>query len=552
MPTVTLSRKVVEKLMGTRLSDKKLKDRISMLGTDLEDIKGDDINVEIFPNRPDMLSEQGFARALSSFIGKKTGLQKFTVKKGIKDYWVEIKPSVKKVRPHTVCAIIKKLEFDDEKIREIIQIQEKLHISIGRNRKKLAIGIYPLEEIKMPITYTAKKPKDIKFIPLETNREMDGLQILSRHPAGRDYGFLLEGKELFPVFIDANKEVMSMPPIINSEKTGKVSENTTDVFIECSGHDLKSLNQCLNILVTAMYDMGGEIYEITIKDGKKTYKTPDLKPKKMKLDVQYLNKMTGMDMTKKQIGQELIKMGYGVEKNHVLVPAYRTDILHPIDLAEDVAIAYGYENFKPEIPNVSTTGEEQPIEILKRKVADILTGLGLTETISYHLISKENHNDKMCLEEKGFVELLNSSTKEYAILRKSVMPSLMQILSRNTNKEYPQKIFEIGNVFQKDTREETNVKESYKLGVAICDPGSDFTKIKQVLDAVMDALDVKYESEECVHTSFIKGRNAKISINKKEVGIMGEIHPEVITNFGIEMPISMLELDLKEISDEVM
>lgn len=552
MPTVTLSKKVVEKLMGVKLPVEKLKEKISMLGTDLECIEGDEITVEIFPNRPDMLSEQGFARALASFIGRKTGLQKFEVKKGFAEYKVTIEKPVKKIRPHTVCAVIKKLKFDNEKIREIIQIQEKLHVSIGRNRKKLAIGIYPFEEIKMPITYTAKKPRDIKFTPLESNKEMDGLQILSQHPAGRDYGFLLEGKELFPLFIDANEEVMSMPPIINSKKTGKITEKTTDVFIECSGHDLKSLNQCLNILVTAMADMGGEIYEITIKDENKQYKTPDLKPKKMKLDLDYINKMTGLKLGKKQVKKSLEKMGYGVEKNDVLIPAYRTDILHQIDIAEDVAIAYGYENFEPEIPNVSTVGEEDPLEILKRKIADILTGFGLTETMSYHLISKEDHNDKMLQKQIEVVELANNSTKEYSVLRRSVFPSLMQILSRSTNKEYPQNIFEIGTVFKKDLKEETNVKESCKVAVALCDAEADFTKIKQVFDALMDALNLKYESEEIEHPSLISGRAAFMIINNKDVAFMGELHPQVITNFGIEMPISILELNLTEILDEVM
>ena len=255
MPTITLNKKTVEELAGKKLPLDKLKDSISMLGTDLESVNEEEIVVEIFPNRPDLLSEQGFARALSSFINVKTGLRDYKAKKS--NYKVIIDKSVKDVRPYTACAVVKNLKFNEEKIREVIQIQEKLHVTYGRNRKKVAIGIYPLEKIKFPIKYLAKKPQEIKFMPLESKREMNGLQILSQHPTGREYGYLLEGKKLFPIFVDGNNEVMSMPPIINSEKTGKITEKTKEVFIECSGFDFEVLSKCLNMIITAFADMKG-------------------------------------------------------------------------------------------------------------------------------------------------------------------------------------------------------------------------------------------------------------------------------------------------------
>ena len=242
MPTVKLNKTVFEKLVGKKLPIEKLKDRISMLGTDLEDIEGNEITVEIFPNRPDMLSEQGFARAFSSFMGIKTGLRKYKVNKS--KYEVNIDKSVKDIRPYTACAVVKNLKLNDEKIREIIQIQEKLHVTLLRNRKKGAIGIYPMEEIKFPIDYLALKPREIKFQPLESKKELNGLQILQQHPTGREYAYLLEGKKLYPIFRDANKEILSMPPIINSEKTGKVSEKTKEVFIEVSGFELETQKKC--------------------------------------------------------------------------------------------------------------------------------------------------------------------------------------------------------------------------------------------------------------------------------------------------------------------
>ncbi|KYK24585.1 hypothetical protein AYK26_03345 [Euryarchaeota archaeon SM23-78] len=554
MPTITLNKDVLEKLVGKKLALEQLKDRISMLGTDLEKIEGNEIVVEVFPNRPDMLSEQGFARALSSFIGVKTGLRKYNVRKREKNYKVIINESVKKVRPFTACAIVTNLKFDDEKIREIIQIQEKLHIGMGRDRKKLAIGIYPLEEITLPITYTAKKPKEIRFVPLESDKEMNGLEILQKHPTGKDYAHLLEGKEVFPIFMDTKNEILSMPPIINSHKTGKISEKTKEVFIEFSGFDYDILSKGLNILVTALADMGGEIYEMELVYGKKKVVSPDLKPVEWNLDIKYINKMLGLELSEGKIKELLERMGYDYKNKKVLVPAYRTDILHQIDFAEDIAIAYGYENFEPEIPNVSTIGEEDRFEEFKSRIANVLIGLGLLETNTYNLTNKEDHNKKM-LFEADVVELENALTKEYSVLRTWIIPSLMKVLSENTNREYPQNIFENGIIFKKDKNAETGIAENDRLGVALCGQNIDFTRIKQVFDALINALDLKYESKETEHSSFIPGRVARISVNdkgkSKGVAYIGEIHPKVLENFGIEMPVSSFELNLTDLYEAI-
>jgi len=551
MPTITLNKDILEKLIGKKLPLEELKDRISMLGTDLEKIEGNDIVVEVFPNRPDMLSEPGFARALSSFIGAKTGLREYKTKKGGVDYRIIIDKSVKEVRPHTACAIVKNLKFDDEKIREVIQLQEKLHVTFGRNRKKLAIGIYPLEKIKLPITYIAKKPAEIIFRPLESERNMTSSEILEKHPAGKEYAHLLEGKKSYPIFIDANNEILSMPPIINSHLTGRVTTKTKDIFIECSGFDMRVLKQCLNIIVTSLADIGGEIYEMALEDGKQKVITPDLFPIEMALDLKYINKIIGMKFKEADIKKLLERMGFGYRNKKVLVPPYRTDILHQIDLAEDIAIAYGYENFEPEIPNISTVGEESAFEIFKSRVTNILVGLGMIETISYHLSSKDINNIKM-LHEEPLVELENSLTAERNILRSWVLPSIMQILSENTNKEYPQNLFELGNVFRPDKVCETGIKENIELGMMMCGAEADYTKAKQAADAIMNALDLKCDCLPTKHGSFIQGRVAKIMIEKHEIGLIGEMHPGILDNFGLQMPVAAIELDMQALFNIVM
>ncbi|MBW3011122.1 phenylalanine--tRNA ligase subunit beta [Candidatus Woesearchaeota archaeon] len=548
MPTVTLNKNVFEKLVGKKLALDKLKDRISMLGTDLEKIKGNEIIVEVFPNRPDMLSEQGFARAFSSFIGVKTGLRKYNVKKG--NYEVIIDKSAKSIRPYTVCAVVKNLKFDDEKIREIIQIQEKLHVTLCRKRKKGAIGIYPMEAIKFPIRYMAKTPKDIKFQPLEFNREITGLQILSQHPAGREYAYLLEGLSKFPIFIDANNEILSMPPIINSHKTGKVSEKTKEVFIECSGFDLEMLKICLNIIVTAMADMGGEIYATNVKYPQgydcKTIATPTLEPKKWDIDLKFVNKLLGLDMKESDMKKLLEKMGFGYEKGKVLVPAYRADIMHQVDFAEDIAIAYGYENFEPMIPNVSTIGEEDRFEKFKRYVSEIIAGLGLLECENYNLTNADNLNKKMNMK-LPFVELQNAVNIDFNVLRSWVLPSLMQILKENKHYEYPQNIFGTGTVFKENKKMETNVEEFSRIAAVLCSLDVDYTKIRQVFDYLMKCLDLEATFDDKDHPSFIPGRCARVSVGGKDVAYIGEIHPEVLQNWDLQIPVAAFELNLTEL-----
>jgi len=541
MPTITLNKEIVEKLIGKKLSIEKLKDRISYLGTDLESIEGNEIKVEIFPNRPDLLSEQGFARALSSFIGGKTGLKQYNVQKSNEK--VIIDKSVAKIRPYTACAIVKNLKFDQEGIKEIIKIQEKLHITYCRNRKKAAIGIYPYEKIKAPIRYLALKPEEIKFQPLESDKKLTAQQILEKHPAGKEYGYLLDGLDKYPVFIDSNNEILSMPPIINSYLTGKITQNTKDVFIECSGFDFNVLKQLLSIIVTALADMGGKIYSMQLQYPDEKIETPNLEPKEVDLNLDYVNKILGLKLNEKEIATLLARMGFSYKNKKVLIPCYRNDILHEIDLAEDIAIAYGYENFKPEIPNIFTIASENEFEIFKKKVASILVGLGLNEVSTYHITNKEDQCAKM-QNNIELIELKNALTQEYDNLRAWIIPNLLKVLKDNKHHEYPQKIFDIGTIFKINPSTETNVEENTIVAAAICHKTANYTEIRQALDSLLNALNVEYKVLEDEHPSFIQGRVAKIVVNNNKVAYLGELNPAVISNWKIGMPVSAFELNL--------
>ena len=539
MASIKFNKKIFEKEIG-KLTDE-MQNKIALFGMTVASLDENGIELDITPDRPDLLSYQGFKISFLNFIGKKKGIKKYVINKPEKNYKVLVESSVKDVRPYTSCAIIKNVNLDDERIKELIDLQEKLHTTVGRKRKKLAIGIYPLDKIRLPITYKALEPDKIKFKPLEANREMSGLEILQRHPVGKKYSSLLAGKQKFPIFIDANKEILSMPPIINSELTGRVDKKTKNLFIECSGFEKNILDRCLNIITMTLGEMGGKIYSMKVGSAI----TPEFKTEKKKISLENTNKLLGLELNEKQLKELLEKMGHNYSKKEVEIAPWRVDILHEVDLIEDVAIAYGYDKFIPEIPSISTIGEEDPKESIKRKISSILSGLNMLEISNYHLTTKKDQFTKMGISEKqetGFVDIEESKT-EYNILRRDLSHYMLKIMSENVDSEYPQRLYEIGKTFVK----EDSIEEKEKLCLATI-PGN-FTETKQITLYLSKMLGIKLEFKEPEKTPshLIDGRTAEILIDDKSIGFVGEIHPKILKNWKIKMPIGILEVDLEEI-----
>jgi phenylalanyl-tRNA synthetase beta chain len=519
-------------------------EKISLFGTHFEGMDDNDIELEITPNRPDLFSLQRFIASFSTFLGKRKGMNNYKINRPEKNFEVTIDKSTKEIRPYTACAIIKDMKFDDEKIKEIINIQEKIHTTLGRNRKKIAIGIYPLEKITLPIKLEARAPKDIKFVPLEMDREMNGLQILQQHPTGREYANLLEGLEKFPVFVDSKNEILSMPPIINSHKTGKITESTKDIFIECSGFDFEILKKTLNILATMFADMGGKIYQMQLNYGNKKEITPDLTSEKMKINPNNINKLLGLELKENELKNLIERAGYNydIKGKIVEIPAWRTDIMHEVDIIEDIAISYGYNNFVPEIPSIATTGEIDKTEVIKKKIAEILTGLQFLEISTYHLLTSEEGN---ILNIKNNLEVENSKS-EYKILRPNLIVTSFKTLKNNIDCEYPQRIFEIGRVFQVDNSQETGVKEQERLCISIASTNTGFTEMKQITDYLLRMLgkakNLRFEPAE--NPIFIEGRCSRIMLENTLLGYFGEVKPQLLENLGIKVPLVSLEVDL--------
>ncbi len=532
MAKLLLPRRAVETLI--KLDDAG-RDKLALFGTPVEQLTASEIELEISANRPDLLSLPGFIRALRSFLGK--GQTEYNPKKAQPTHRVIVEKEVKPVRPFTTCAIIKGLQLNDERVKQIILLQEKMHSSIGRNRKRVAIGIYPLDKIAFPITYTARMPKEIIFQPLGAPKPMTAMHILEKHPTGKEYGNLLHKETKYPIFIDAKGTILSMPPIINNEEIGRVTTDTRDLFIECSGHNKYFLDKTLAILVTALADLGGTIHEVTVEDGKKET-TPNLKWEEVSFKSSDCTAVLGYELKETEIARCLEKMGHHYKKNKVHVAPWRTDILHPIDLVEDIIIAHGYDNLVPTFSTASTTAEEDPLERMKGVVMELLIGYGASQIMTPHLITTEEAK-RMKVTHAIEVE---SSKSEFTLLRPNLLIPMLRTLTHNTDAEYPQKLFECGRVFQRDDAEECGIREEEWLSVALS-PGN-ATEAKQVLEYILRMLNRTCSFKDKKEEGFIEGRTVAAYIDKTEIGYIGEAHPTMLREWHIKMPLSIVMVNI--------
>jgi len=555
MPSIKLNKERVKKILGKEVSDDVLKDRISNLGTDLEEITKDEIIVEIFPNRPDLLSEEGFARALKTFLEIKRGLKKYKAKTS--KYEVRVHESVEKIRPYTACLVAKKLKITKEILKNIINMQEKLHITYGRNRKKCAIGIYPLENIEFPIYYKATEPENILFVPLGEQAEMNGRDLITKTKAGKEYSHLLKDQKKISVFVDSKGSVMSVPPILNSKHTGTVTTQTENIFVECSGHSFEVVSKALNMIATNLSDMEAEIYEVTIKYEKENKKrtTPNFEPDKINIKINYINKYLGIELEEFELIKLIEKMGFGINNVRngiieILIPSYRSDILHPVDIVEDVCIAYGFDKIQSKKDLLGSVGKEIFKEKIEEKIRDILIGDGLIENMSYSLV-KEEEQKKIGI--KNIVKINNPSSSEYNSMRRYLFVSILKTMKNNKMNEYPQKIFEIGKTFKK----EEQTTEKTKLCVAQISDTASYTWAKQRIELLKDLFEIEINYEPKEYNYFIKGRSAEIKIitknnkGKKEekiLGFIGEINIDVLRLYELEHAVSLFEINIDLLS----
>ena len=476
------------------------------------------MKIEYNPNRVDFCSYTGVARAFQGIMGWKTSLPQFTVTPG--NIQLTVDKSVSEVRPYVVSAIVRGLNIDHDLIRELMEMQEALHWMIGRDRKKASIGVHNLDAVKPPFSYITCSPEEIKFIPLDKNEEMTLQDVLEKHEKGIAYRNEVDFASRYPLIIDSNGDVLSFPPIINGELT-RVVETTKNLFIDVTGTELNAIQRSLNVLVTALADMGANIESVNVKYPENLLITPDLTPQKMKLHVKYSNERLGVNFSDKQTIEALEHSRLGartIEKGvlEVLIPSYRTDILHEIDLVEEVAIGYGVYKLKPTKPTSVTTGKSHKMSIITSYVRRIMVGLGFTEALNFILTNEIDHYKKMRKKPKNLVKLANPVSTDYSIIRTELLPSLLKNLAVSKHHAFPQKMFEVSDVITLNANSETYTERKIHLAAVSSHPSANFTEIKSILESLLRNLNCKdWTIEVKTDESFIQGRSVKILIKTK-------------------------------------
>jgi len=543
MPVINFNLEDLKSLMGTGMEDREVLDRIPMIGADFHDFDPvtKEASIEFFPNRPDLYSVEGLARALRAFFDIDLGLRTYDM--SASDIVMKVEPSVRSVRPYVVGAVIRGVTLDDKSIRSLMELQEKLHLTVGRKRAKVAIGVHDLDKVRPPFVYKAVPPGSISFVPLAKEEAMNLDEVLERHEKGRDYRQLLEGKELYPVILDSRNEVLSFPPIINGRLT-TVTEQTRNLFIDVTGTDHNTISGVLNIVCTSIAERGGVIETITLR-GEEKGMTPNLRSKQWLLDVERTNAILGLDLEPLSMCQCLTRMGYSAEpKGHkvkVSSSPVRMDLIHVADVVEDVAIGYGYENFGDSKPVFRTTGGERRIERVADLVRQMMVGYGHWEVTTLTLSSMEEQFSKVPYPEVQAVEVLNPVSEDHNCLRVHLIPSLLTVLRSSKHRDLPQRVFEVGDVV-------IEAKRRRHLAAMSIHSKAGFTEMKSLAEGVMKELGVQCSLLPGDMEMFIPGRCAVIKVNGRTVGHFGELHPQVITAYELGHPIIAFELDLQDLT----
>ncbi|MCJ7613803.1 phenylalanine--tRNA ligase subunit beta [Candidatus Bathyarchaeota archaeon] len=550
MPTITLDRNRFSSYVGRDLSVEEMAKWLPWLGTDTEEVGQDYVKIEYNPNRVDFCSYSGVARAFQGLMGWETGMPNFTVKQG--SIVLNVDKSVADVRPYVVSAVVRGLNVDYDAIRELMEMQEALHWMIGRDRKKASIGVHNLDAVEPPFSYVTCAPDEIKFVPLDKTEEMTPQEVLEKHEKGMAYRSEVDFASRYPLIVDRKGRVLSFPPIINGELT-RVVEGTQNLFIDVTGTELNAIQRSLNVLVTALADMGATIETVSVEYSDKVLVTPDLSPQKMNLKVDYSNERLGLDFSEAQTIEALQKSRLGAKKAEkgvleVTIPAYRTDILHEIDLVEEVAVGYGVFRLEPTKPASVTTGKPHKVSEVTSYVRQIMVGLGFTEALNFVLTNEADHYQKMRRKPEGLVTLANPVSTGSSIIRNDLLPSLMKNLAVSKHHVFPQQMFEVSDVIKYDDDSETYTERRIHVAAVSAHPTANFTEIKSILESLLMNLGFNdWTVKETNHPSFLQGRAATVSLGNMELGVVGEIHPEVLNNFELEYPTGAFEIDLQKI-----
>ncbi len=541
MPVIELSYSRLQKLIG-KVSKKQISDSLPFLGLDVESENKDLVRIEYSPNRPDYSTDYGVALGLEGLLGIKTGSVKLIIKKS-KNYSILVKPTVSKIRPFVTGIIAKNGKIDDKTIKQLMTMQEDLHFGIGRKRKKSSIGIHDLDKISFPLLYTTTS-KNHKFVPLNSEKELSISEIITDTQTGKDYGHLLGQFSQMPIILDANKKTVSFPPIINAAITA-VTTKTKNLFVEVTGINKDDAEDMLSVVATILQSAGFNLENIQISGANNS--SPKLQEKTMTVDPSLIIQTLGLNLSTSKIITALKKSRLNAVfkgKNIVCtIPAYRFDIFGQMDLVEEVALGYGIQNFEPTMSPSQTIGQINPISLQLKSLNQTIIGLGFLEALNSSLSSKRVLYDMTNRDYKKIISVLDSKSQEHTILRDSILPGLIENLSRNIHESYPQKMFETGSIFNLHD----SISEKINLAVISAHKDANFTEIKSVLQTILKVgFGIQIQTKTAINSIFKDGHCANIIFNGNIIGIIGEINSSIIDNYKIRVPVVGFEISLSD------
>lgn len=542
MPVVTLYFDRIKKILGRSIPKGKIIDTLPFIGLDIEDETADHINVEYSPNRPDYSTDYGIITGLQGLLGIKLGMPMLKIKNG--KYSIKADPSVSKIRPYVTAIEARNGKLDDETIRQIITMQEDLHNGLGRRRKKASIGIHDLEKIKFPLYYKTVT-REHSFIPLESDVSMTVKDILEKTETGKKYKNILEGHAKVPVIVDSDGKTISLPPIVNAKLT-EMNTKARNLLVEVTATDKNAAEGVLAVVANTLQIAGFELYSVKITGAGNC--TPVLKSRDLVLEPELVNKTLGIEISNQLIVKSLKKSRLDAKlrgkKIVCTIPRYRTDIFGVMDLVEEVALGYGIQNLAPTMPESVSAGERNHTTKTLETVRSIMIGLGYLEVMNFELTSKEILYDKTGRESSKIISVADSKSQEHIILRDMLLPGMMEVLSRNIHETYPQKIFEIGTIFEKDSP----IKEGIHLSCLSAHKDVNFTEVKSVLQSLLKTgFNLSCNTVPQKGPMFVDGRTGSIVVNGKKLGSLGEMDTKVADNFKLRTPVAGFEIKLTDL-----
>jgi len=536
LPVVRIDFRRFSKMVGA--DRKKILDRLPYIGLDIEGVDRSSVRVEYSPNRPDFGTDFGIARALRGLLGKEVGLPRFpTTPSGVQ---VSVDRRLETIRPFIACVTVRGLNLDDESVRQIISLQEDLHNGLGRRRRVVAIGLHDIDAVKPPFSYHAVDSA-FKFVPLGGKNPVSVGSILSDTDEGKVYGSALGASKLYPVITDSSGVVLSFPPIINGDAT-RVTTKTRNMFIDVTSTDQKAGDDVLAVMATTLAEAGGKLGTVSIRYAAKPRVTPDLSPVALPVDYRLVRSVLGLDLSRAEIARSLARSRLEAKGATALGPRYRIDLLHPVDIAEEAALGYGFDRIGPVYPPSKQAGSFNQFEDYMDSVSTVMAGSGMIEMMTFELTDERSLYTLFQRPSAEKVVVLNPKSIEHSVLRDALVPSLMASLSGNVKSDYPQRIFEIGRVYG---RAEGRVSEAWHLGCLVAHSQTSFTEAKMYLESfcrIISGGEATTGADQ--HWAFTAGRCASVTVKGASLGHVGEVKPEVIDAFGLGVPVSGFEIDL--------